>query len=226
MRGNSMRSAVLVLVGLLAAQAAFADTHSYSGALGSPEDEQIFTVTLASGGVLGLQTFGFGGGVNAANEVIAPGGFDPFVGVFAGTGDSATFVDGTSDVLTNYTGGCPPAGTVDIGGQVCGDVTLSETLAAGTYTILLTDGEYIPTAVFENDGTLGDGFVDFTGGVFQTCEGDAPTCITPDANWALDVTTPDTVSPVPEPGGLWALGLALLIISACGRNGRNAFKSI
>jgi len=213
-----MRTTVLVLAALLAAQAALAGTQSYTGTLASPEDEQLFTVTLASGGVLGLQTWGFGGGTNAASQLIAPGGFDPFVGVFAGTGDGATFVDGTSDVLTNYAGGCPPAGTVDIGGQVCGDVTLSETLAAGTYTVLLTDADYIPAAVFENDGMLGDGF--------ETCEGDAPTCITPDANWALDITTPDTVSPVPEPGGLWILGMALLILSACGRNGRSAFKGI
>src|ERR1700721_608690 len=103
-----MRNLGFVLAGLLLAPTAFAGTQSYTGTLASPEDEAIFTVTLTSDGVLGLQTWGFGGGTNAAANVIAPGGFDPFVGVFSGTGDSAVFIDGTSDVLSNYGGGCPP----------------------------------------------------------------------------------------------------------------------
>jgi hypothetical protein len=200
-----MRNVGFVLAGLLLAPTAFAGTQSYTGTLASPEDEAIFTVTLTSDGVLGLQTWGFGGGTNAAGNVIAPGGFDPFVGVFSGTGDSAVFIDGTSDVLSNYGGGCPPAGTVNIGGQVC---------------------ENIPEAVFEpGAGLLGDGFVDFTGGVFQTCEGDAPTCITPTANWALDITSSDSVSPVPEPGSFWALGLALIAFGAVNRRRLMAYKN-
>lgn len=212
-----MRAIVLALAGLFAAQVASAGTQSYTGTLASPEDEALFTVTLASGGVLGLQTWGFGGGTNGAGQVIPAGGFDSFVGVFAGTGDNAAFIDGTSDVLTNYTTGCPPANPVSAFGLGCGDVTLSETLAAGTYTVLLTDADYIPAAVFEGPGgLLGDGFIDFTGGAFQTCSLDGE-CITDSAAWALDITTPETVSPVPEPGGFWALGLALLAWGAVNR---------
>jgi hypothetical protein len=93
----------------------------------------------------------------------------------------------------------------------CGDVQLVlPSLAAGPYTVLLSDSEYIPNAVFEVAGTLGDGFTDFTGGVFQTCV-DANNCIPqPDtANWALDITESSSSS-VPEPGafGLAGLGLA------------------
>ena len=212
-----MRTSILVVAGLLVGQTAFAGTQSYTGTLASPEDEAIFTITLTSDGVLGLQTWGFGGGTNGAGQVISPGGFDPFVGVFSGTGDSAAFIDGTSDVLSNYGGGCPPAGTVSTDGLGCGDVTVSESLAAGTYTVLLTDADYIPAAVFEGPGgLLGDGFIDFTGGAFQTCNTDSE-CITDTANWALDITSPETVSPVPEPGGFWALGLALLAWGAVNR---------
>jgi hypothetical protein len=154
--------------------------------------------------------------------VIPAGGFDPFVGVFAGTGSTATFIDGASDDLSSYSGsyvGCPPAGEVNIGGEVCGDVTLSEALSAGTYTVLITDAAYIPNAVFETDGELGDGFSDFTGGVLQTCNtvGSNTSCITPTADWALDITTPASASPVPEPNGLWALGLAFLGLGAACR---------
>jgi hypothetical protein len=208
-----MRTISLALAAFLATQAACASTTSYTGSLASPEDSSVqITVTLASGGILGLQTFGFGGGTNAASAVIPAGGFDPFVGVFSGTGDSAVFIDGTSDALTNYTAGCPPAETVDIGGQVCGDVSLTETLAAGTYTVLLTDGLYIPNAAFGSGTTLGDGFTDFSPGFFQTCNTtDSGTkCITPTANWALDITTPDSTPPVPEPAGLWVFGIPLI----------------
>lgn len=215
-----MRASGFILAAFLAIPAASGSTISYIGTLASPDDAStVITVTLASGGTLGLQTYGFGGGTNAASEVIPAGGFDPFVGVFAGTGSGATFIDGTSDALSNYSPGCPPAGMVNIGGLVCGDVTLSETLAAGTYTILLTGGEYIPNAVFETAGTLGDGFTDFTGGAFQTCNttGSGTECVTPTANWALDITTPGSTTTTPEPGGGGAIGLALIAWSVAWR---------
>ena len=216
-----MRASGFILAAFLAIQAASGGTISYTGTLVSPEDAStVITVTLASGGTLVLQTYGFGGGTNAASEVIAPGGFDPFVSVFAGTGDTATFIDGTSDVMTNYSPGCPPAGTVNIGGEVCGDVALSETLATGTYTVLVTDGSNIPSAIFETAGTLGDGFTDFTGGVFRTCNtvGSDTTCVNDTANWALDITTPGpTTTTAPEPGGFGAIGLALIAWSVAWR---------
>jgi hypothetical protein len=102
---------------------------------------------------------------------------------------------------------------VNIGGEVCGDITLSESLAAGTYTVLLTDADYLPAAVFVTGGLLGDGFVDLTGGAFQTCNvvGSDTTCITPTADWALDITSPDSAPPpVPEPAGLWLFGIPLI----------------
>jgi hypothetical protein len=218
--GQIMRANGFLVAACFAMQAV-AGTVSYTGTLASSTDSTTqITVTLADPGTLGLQTWGFGGGTNAASAVIPAGGFDPFVGVFAGTGNTAIFIDGTSDILTNYTAGCPPAGTVDIGGQTCGDVAMSLSLAAGTYTVLLTDGPYIPNAVFETGGTLGDGFTDFTGGVFQTCNTTVAgtTCITPTANWALDITTPDTTAP--EPGGLWLLGTGLIVLGAAYRRQR------
>jgi hypothetical protein len=47
----------------------------------------------------------------------------------------------------------------------CGDVRLQfNSLAAGTYTVLLTDANYTPNAVYEKVGYLGDGFSNFAGG--------------------------------------------------------------
>jgi hypothetical protein len=218
-----MRARGFFVAASFAMQAA-AGTISYTGTLASATDASTqITVTLANPGSITLQTFGFGGGTSAAG-VIAPGGFDPFVGLFAGTGDTAVFIDGTSDILSNYTPfqGCPPAGLVDIGGMVCGDVAMTFSLAAGTYTVLLTDANYYPVAI--NGGALGDGFVDFTGGVLQTCNGS--TCITPTANWALDITTPDTTASTPEPGGLWICGIGLIMLGSVSRRLRLAgFKN-
>ena len=224
-----MRVSGFALAACLAIQAA-AGTISYTGTLASSIDTSTqITVTLASAGTLDLQTFGFGGGTNAASAVIPAGGFDPFVGVFAGTGDSAVFIDGTSDVLSSFTANCPPANTVDIGGQVCGDVTMTLSLAAGTYTVLLTDALYFPAAVFETNGVLGDGFIDWTPqdaqgptGAFQTCNivGATTTCITPTANWALDITTPDSGTSTPEPGGLWVCGIGLIVLGSVSRRQR------
>jgi hypothetical protein len=159
-----------------------------------------------------LQTYGFGGGTNAAGAVIPSGGFDPFVGLFSGTGPTALFLNGDSDILSNYTPGCPPAGTVTVGsvsGQ-CGDVNLPFTgLGAGTYTVLLTDGENVPNAVFEAPpGTLGDGFTDLSGGVFQTCA-DVNDCNNDTAKWALDITA----TPEPRTFGVAGMALALTVLA-------------
>lgn len=173
-------------------------------------------LNLVASGTVTLQTFGFGGGTNGAGASIPNGGFDPFVALFSGSGPTAVFLNGDSDVLSNYTTGCPPAGTAAIGsipGQ-CGDVNLSfPGLTPGDYTVLLTDGEYIPNAVFEaSPGLLGDGFTDLTAGVFQTCF-DTNNCNNDTANWALDISAP-AASNVPEPA-TGALAVAALVV-LCG----------
>jgi|SRR5579871_1783830 len=57
------------------------------------------------------------------------------------TGSTAVFIDGTSDILGNYSSfmGCPPAaGEVDIGGLVCGDALVTN-LASGNNLFFQVD---------------------------------------------------------------------------------------
>src|ERR1022692_2356126 len=199
--------ALPIVSALLVATTLWAGTVSETGTFSTPEDTLLITLTLPTGSNVTLQTYGFGGGTNAAGAVIPSGGFDPFVGLFSGTGPTAIFLNGDSDVLSNYTPGCPPAGTLTVGsvtGQ-CGDVNLPFTgLAAGTYTVLLSDGANLPNSVFETSGVLGDGFTDLTGGVFQTCA-DVNDCNNDTARWALDITA----TPEPRTFGVASMALAL-----------------
>jgi hypothetical protein len=201
-------------------------TTSFTGTLANTEDTFLTSFTLTGAGDVTVQTWGFGGGTNAAGTAIVAGGFDPLIALFSGTGAGASMLTdgggnpfGTSDVLSNYGsfGGCPPAGLVDIGGPICGDITMTLELGPGTYTVLLSDAGYIPNAIFDN-GTLGEGFTDLTGGAFQTCNTDASgatTCADDTANWAFDLTTKSNAMTAPEPStlGLFALGMAAFALA-------------
>ena len=201
-----------------------ASSVSYAGTLTRSTDGVEETFTLSTPATIGLQTWGFGGGTNAAGEVILPGGTDPFLGIFSGTGASATILTdgggnpfGTSLDLSNYGNpnflGCPAAGAPMIGGSPqCGDITMTLTsLAAGTYTVILTDGQYVPQAVFDI-GTLGEGFSDFTGGAFCNVAINGVNCPNTSGAYAFDITGLPS-SAVPEPTPLAFVGVALIALA-------------
>jgi hypothetical protein len=234
---RSLWAVVIVLVlAAIAAPKARADGTSYVGTLANPDSSDLTmstfqaTLVLTTASDVTLQTYGFGGGTNQAGTLIGPGGTDPFVGLFSGTGNTAAFINGTSLDLTNYSPGCPPANTVsDFGGTTCGDVTLRfDDLLAGTYTVLLSDGQFIPNAAVGFGSTLGDGFLDLTGGsnngtgffcnildVTSTVN-----CPNPTGAYALDVLTAPLTATAPEPASLALLGSGLLVIAGFHRHRR------
>jgi len=217
-------------IGLIApdARADTTATQSFTGTLTSPESTFETTITLTGTSNVELQTFGFGGGTNAQGTVIAPGGTDPFLAIFVGTGDGATILMdgsgnafGTSLDLSNYASfaGCPPAGSVNFVGPTCGDITMALTaLAAGTYTIVLSDGEYIANAVFDN-GTLGEGFTDLTGGGFCNLVNGSANCPNTAGAFALDIATPAPMT-TPEPSMLSLLGSGMMTAAWLARHKR------
>ena len=155
------------------------------------------------------------------------------MGVFQGTGPSALFLDGTADIESNYgwpiaslePNPCGPAGTVFIDaieGNRCGDVALDfntgagfdPSLAAGTYTVILSDAAYYPSAATGSaNEELGDGFTDLTNGPgFTTCYNDSA-CIRDNGNRAIDIATGEGSSVTefaPQPASATLAGLGFL----------------
>ena len=224
---------VLALLAMLTTPRTSANSVSLTGNLANPESVVSLTLTVSGGmQTIDLQTWGFGGGTNAAGNPIAPGGFDSQLAVFSGIGSGASLINGTSDISSNFGSftGCAPAGTVAFsnGDNVCGDITMSFTLAPGKYTLVFSDADYVLNA-FSNNGTLGEGFTDFTGGVFQTCDTNVSgtSCIGPSNFWALDITGGNfnvSTGPTPEPLSLLLLGTGILGIGWFTRRRAFAFR--
>jgi hypothetical protein len=197
---------------------------SFTGTLDSPERTFEDTFILTAADTVTFQTWSFGGGTNAAGQVIPAGGFDPLIAVFSGSAATATmYVDGSGNPLADadnllnppwsFVGNCPPAGMVAIGtNNDCGDDFMQVGLSAGTYTLLLTDANYIPNAIYDN-GALSEGFTDLTGGVFQTCDTDG-SCITPNGNYAVDIVSAQAdLTNTPEPSTLPLVVAALAALA-------------
>jgi hypothetical protein len=175
--------------------------------------------TLTANTAVTVQTYGFGGGTNASGAVIAPGGFDSLVALFSGPPTSASILMSggnpiaSSPATTQFFPGCPPAGTAAVGTElICGDNELGATLAAGSYTLLLSDARYIPFAVSPGDPspqdlTSASSYADLTGGVFQTCN-DRGECIITNGDFAVDLLFASPGA-IPEPATLLLLGSGL-----------------
>jgi hypothetical protein len=196
-------------------------TQSYTGTLANSDSVFQTTVKVGAGDDVVLQSFGFGGGTNARGTVISAGGTAPEVAVFDMTGgiltDGMGNPYGTSIALGNYPTfmGCSlaqAAAPVIGGAPQCGDVAMSlDDLAAGTYTIVLSDSLYIANAIFDN-GNLSEGFTDLTGGQFCNLEINGVACPNTSGNYALDVTTVTPSVATPEPATFVLLGSGLLVV--------------
>ncbi|MBK5291427.1 MAG: DVUA0089 family protein [Acidobacteriia bacterium] len=169
--------------------------------------EQSFAYDPAiHGGILTIQSYGYGGssnapgGTNAAGTVILPGGFDPIVGLFAGGAGG-----GGARLAFNDDGTCAPGfGATDAG--ICFDPTIVIAgLAAGTYTISLSVFPNFPPTT--ETGAYPGGPADFGTGANQVPRSNA---------FAVDVVA------TPEPLTFGMIGAGLLVL---GLQHRRRFRS-
>jgi hypothetical protein len=208
MKRIGLIGAVALVIG---APLAFAASFSFTGAFVQDDDKPSFTFTIFSPGVVTIRTYGYAGGTNSASLLIPAGGFDPTIQFFDSTGLL---------VGLNQDGGCGFVGQDPVS-LACWDSYYSQPLAAGSYTLFLTEYDNQANGPFLSDGFNQDGQGNFTGPEFLGSPG---SFISADTNqrtsaWALDIVGVDqaaAVAPPPVPAvGVVGIGgrvvLAMLL---------------
>lgn len=154
---------------------------SYTGTFVNDNDKAVFNFVVNNTSKVNLISRGYFGGVNAAGEVIAPGGFDTVLSIYDSTG--ALVVDNDD---YNDDGLDTPTGL---------DSRIFQVLDAGSYSVYLT--QYNNFGPLQLPGEFGfDGQPDFRSG-FIDFYGNQRT-----GNYALDIS-------VPEASTLALIGVAL-----------------
>lgn len=211
-----MKSFGLTLIaGLLAlfAYGAQATTTSYSGLFVNDDDNKIIFFSLATPGTVTAQTWSFGGGMNAAGDLISSGGFAPTLSLFNMT-LSSQFGLLLEISQSGASGSCPSGASADPATGFCWDVGMSSALQAGDYYLVLSQDSNTPLGPTYFDGFLQAGRGNFTGidylgqpGQCTLVDGSQRSC-----GWALDIALPGSTA-VPLPGGLVLLtsGLVALV---------------
>jgi MBG domain (YGX type) len=186
----------VIIVITLFSSVCFAGDFSFTGGLTDVNQVQYFTLTVASGSKVVIQSYSYGGGTNVAGAQIQRGGFDPAIALFHGTSSSATLYNTGDDEY-----GCAQ-GVRDSVSNVCYDVyweATSQLTEASGAVVTFEPGIYVLALTnygnFANGVTLGDSFSN-TGSAF-TCAGVARTVVAGaftdclgsarDGHWALDI---------------------------------------
>jgi hypothetical protein len=212
-------------VALLAVQVADAGTFSFAGSFTFDTDVQFFNFTLAGDtpGV-SIRTWSYAGGTNGNGQVIAGGGFEPFVQVY--------FADGTA-MNPGFMTNCPDLGLKQDPATGGCDVLFPNQFSPAFIPNVWPAGNYIVALSLDANPSLGD----LSNGFFApvvlgpylgladpfnfTCtemyqgnpdpfQADAPFCsdiaagVQRDGHWALDIINVDSAtmantSAVPEP---------------------------
>ena len=201
-----------VAFGLLGiSSSAFAGSFSFTGNFVNDNDLQEFFFTIAAPGTVNMQTWSFAGGTNAAGAVILPGGFAPALALF----DSNGVIVGNVDEGGVAPGNCGPRNQDPAVTGPCLDAFLSDSLGAGSYTLVLSQQDNLPQGQLLSDGYVHDADPNFA-------EGFNDFGLQRNSAWAVDIVNTDVASQVPEPSTAMALFGGLFFLTGIGfrRNAR------
>lgn len=196
---------------------ASAASFSFTGSLTADDSVQLFSFTLADTDDITLRTYSYAGGINGAGTIIPRGGFDPVLTLFNSTG---TRINENDDGYSNV-----PADAVT--GQHF-DSYIFSTLAAGTYTVSITQFDSFANGSNLSSGFSKTGISNFTGSEFGCLNGSFcdVTGNNRNSNWAFDVQGVTSANAIntPEPGMTALLGIGMSLIVVGRRKGWSIFR--
>jgi PEP-CTERM motif-containing protein len=208
------KSAVLAATCFVSTTLASSD-FSFTGSFTTDDQLQEFSLNLAAPATITAVTFSYAGGTDQAANVIPAGGFDPWLSIFDSSGNLLASVDNGSGV---------PADPVT---GASFDSLISQVLAAGPYTLILSQSDNQPVDTSLSDGFTRTGQPDFTAmfgcsnGVFCDVNADNRT-----PNWEVDIdnvtSASQTGAAAPEPGTMILSAAAIAGLLLFRRSKKNA----
>jgi hypothetical protein len=190
----------------LATPAAKADNFSFTGNLSSNDQILLFNFGVGSSSQVTLRTYSYAGGVNAAGQIIARGGFDPILALF--NADTGALIDQNDDGGANV----PPDAVTGFRF----DTFFQATLNPGNYTVSITQFPNFAIGPNLSNGFSFQGQGNFLGG-FPDQDGR-------DSHWAFDVLGANTAvqvpSSIPEPTTMLLFSTGLVGVAMKARQRR------
>jgi hypothetical protein len=194
---------------------------SFEGIFLTDDQVELFDFTLTAPETVTFQTWGYGGGTNAAHTIVQPDGFESLLTWF---GSDGSYINNSSTcgAGNTYQGAC-----LDAFGQI--------PLTAGTYTLALTQSGNFANCAAGFPGDLGCGFSEAGLGNYTPGTTGDPGCTAfcgtfgtqEDGHWAVDILNVNSASipgSTPEPATVLLGGCGLALIGLAKR--RVARKSV